>query len=299
MNPTSIVFINPQGITNSASSAPFTAGISNGQFITLYGSNLAQGTAVATALPLPTTLGSVQKVSINGYNAPIYYVSPTQISVIAPFENTFSIAQIQVTNNGTQSNTVTVPVNMSTPGVFTLDSRFGGLGPGGLGYAAAEHADYSVVSDSNPAQPGETIQIYVTGLGNVYPPNPDGAAGPTNPLSNTTNQFTIDFGGTAAPAPAFVGLAPALAGLYQINVQVPTGLSSGTYLLGIYGPDSYTDQAAIPVGTATSSTTSGASPLMQAKGAHAASRFPHVAGRQPMRATRPLMENRAPIASNK
>src|SRR5581483_11885185 len=226
--------------------APFTAGVSNGEFITLYGSNLAQSTVVAHALPFPTTLGNVQ-VSINGTAAPLYYVSPSQISVIVPFENTSSIAQIQITNNGTKSNVVTVPVNTSTPGVFTIDSSFGGLGPGGLGYAAAEHADYSVVSKSNPAQPGETIQIYVTGLGNVNPPNPDGAAGPTGTLSQTTNQFTIDFGGTTSPTPAFVGLAPALAGLYQINVQVPTGSSSGSYLLGITGPDCYTDEAVVQV----------------------------------------------------
>ena len=286
------VYLDPQGVTNSASSAPFTAGVSNGEFITLYGSNLAQNTVVAKALPFPTSLGNVQ-VSINGYAAPIYFVSSTQVSVIVPFENTFSIAQIQVTNNGTKSNIVTVPVNQTTPGVFTIDSSFGGLGPGGLGYAAAEHADYRVVSDSNPAQPGETIQLYVTGLGTVYPPNPDGAAGPTGTLSQTTNTFTVDFGGTAAPTPAFVGLAPALAGLYQINVQVPTGLSSGKYPLGIYGPDSYTNEAVIPVGTATSSTSSTASPLMRP---HAASRFPHVAQGRPMVVTRPLT-NRAPITS--
>lgn len=287
------VYLNPQGITNSASSAPFTAGISNGEFITLYGSNLAQSTVVAKALPFPATLGNVE-VSINGVPAPIYYVSATQISVIVPFATSPSVAQIQVTNNGTKSNAVTVPVNTTTPGIFTIDSSFGGLGPGGLGYAAAEHADYSVVSDAHPAQPGETIQMYVTGLGSVNPSNPDGAAGPTNPLSNTTNKFTIDFGGTTTSTPAFVGLAPALAGLYQINVQVPTGLSSGSYLVGIAGPDSYTDEAVVKVGT-TSPATSTSSPMSRA---HTASRFPHMAPR-PMRATRGLMQNRAPIRSNR
>jgi uncharacterized protein (TIGR03437 family) len=165
-----------------------------------------------------------------------------------------------------------------------------------LGYAAAEHADYSVVSDAHPAQPGETIQMYLTGLGSVNPSNPDGAAGPTNPLSNTTNQFTIDFGGTTTSTPAFIGLAPALAGLYQINVQVPTTLSSGSYVVGIAGPDSYTDEAVVKVGTATSSATSTALPLTRA---HAASRFPHVGHARPMRATRGLMQNRAPIRPNR
>lgn len=247
------VYLNPQGISNSASSAPFTAGISDGELITLYGSNLASGTVVANALPWPTSLGDVTSVKINGYSAPIYYVSPTQISVVVPFENTFGVADIQVTNSSGTSNTITAPVYQTTPGVYTISSSFGGLGPGGLGFAAAEHGDYSVISASNPAQPGETIQLYLTGLGSVYPPSADGAAGPTNPFSLPTSTITLDLNGTAVATPLpFIGLAPDLAGLYQINFQIPTGLTSGEYLIGVTGPDSYADEAIIQVGDATS-----------------------------------------------
>jgi uncharacterized protein (TIGR03437 family) len=281
------VFLNPQGVTNSATSAPFTAGISNGELLTLFGSNLAQSTAAATTLPFPTSLGGVQ-VLINGYNAPIYYVSPTQISVIVPFENTFSVAQIQVTNGDGSSNIVTSPVYQTTPGIYTIDSSFGGVGPGGLGFAAAEHGDYSVVSKTNPAQPGETIALYVTGLGNVYPPNPDGAAGPANPASVPTNQFTIDVNGTTSPTPAFVGLAPGLAGLYQINFQIPSGLAAGTYLLGIQAPDSYTDEAEIQVGTGAGSASVLARPATRM---HRASRLPHAAS-ESQRPARPLGQGR-------
>ncbi|HWD97779.1 MAG TPA: hypothetical protein VG345_02020 [Bryobacteraceae bacterium] len=289
------VFLNPQGITNSANTAPFTAGISNGELITLYGSNLAQSTVVATSLPFPTSLGGVQ-VLINGANAPIYYVSPTQISVIVPFENTFSVAQIQVTSSAGASNTITSPVYQTTPGAYTIDSRFGGVGPGGLGFAAAEHGDYSVVSKTNPAQPGETIQLYVTGLGNVSPANPDGAAGPTNPFSVPTNTFTVDVGGTTVPAPMpFIGLAPALAGLYQINFQIPSGLASGTYLLGIQGPDSYTDEAEIQVGTASTSTSVAATPAIRM---HPATRLPHATSRA-ARPTGSFGQSRPLLAPNK
>jgi uncharacterized protein (TIGR03437 family) len=282
------VFLNPQGITNSANSAPFTAGISNGELLTLFGSNLAQSTVAASTLPFPTSLGGVQ-VLINGYNAPIYYVSPTQISVIVPFANTFSVAQIQVMNGAGSSNIVTSPVYQTTPGIYTIDSTFGGVGPGGLGFAAAEHGDYSVVSKTSPAQPGETIALYVTGLGNVYPPNPDGAAGPANPASIPTNTFALDINGTTVPTPLpFIGLAPGLAGLYQINFQIPSGLASGTYLLGIEGPDSYTDEAEIQVGTATGSASVVARPTIQM---HRATRLPHVASNS-QRPARPLGQGR-------
>src|SRR5579871_756870 len=80
------VYLNPTGVVNSASSAPFTAGISRGEFITLTGTNLGpSGLTIAPGIPFPTTLGKVQ-VLINNIAAPIYYVSPGQIAVIVPNE---------------------------------------------------------------------------------------------------------------------------------------------------------------------------------------------------------------------
>ena len=64
------VYINPTGVVNAASFSPFTAGISNGDFITIFGTNLAAKTVVASSVPYPTILGGVQ-VRINGTPAPI------------------------------------------------------------------------------------------------------------------------------------------------------------------------------------------------------------------------------------
>src|SRR5579863_3556941 len=77
------VYLSPMGVVNAASSAPFTAPVSDGEFITLYGSGLANITASAS-LPFPTHFNGVQ-VMINQVAAPIFYVSPTQISVVVPF----------------------------------------------------------------------------------------------------------------------------------------------------------------------------------------------------------------------
>ena len=242
------VFLNPTGIANAASSAPFTAGIANGELITLYGSNLAAATVVAPKIPFPTKLGGVT-VSINGLAAPIYYVSAGQISVIVPYGNTFGVAQIQVTNNGVASNVVTELVDNTAAGVFTVP-------PGGLGYGAMVHnATGSLVTKANPAVPGEYVQMFVTGLGSVFPAVADGAAGPVNPLSYSTyfnadatkNQIKVFVGGASASV-VYAGLAPNLAGLYQINFQVPAaGLVSGDNTLDVSGPDSYTAQVVIPV----------------------------------------------------
>jgi uncharacterized protein (TIGR03437 family) len=232
------VFLNPVGVVNAASSSPFTSGIARGELITLYGTNLAPDTAVAPDTPFPSILRGVQ-VMINNRPAPIYVVSPTQLSVLVPYATEQSIAQIQVINNGVSSNPVSVFVNLTAPGVYTSPA-------GGLGYAAALHSDFTLVTPSSPASVGEIVSVYVTGLGDVNPSVPDGTAGLSDPLSFTTSTFTAFVNGISAPV-YFAGLAPQLTGIYQLNVQIPAGVTAGDVTLDISGPDSYTSEALITV----------------------------------------------------
>ena len=238
------VFLNPEGVVNAGSWAPFTAGIAPGEFIALVGTGLApDGLPVASAVPFPTTLGPVQ-VMINGVAAPIYYATPNLIEAIVPYETTGSIAQIQVINNGATSNTVTTFISLTAPGVFTQNQN-------GLGYGSIQHSDYSLVTPSNPAQPGETLQVYLTGLGAVSPTVADGAAAPAGAL--TTGTITASIGGATATV-SYAGLVAGAVSLYQVNVQVPSAATSGDNLLAISGPDSYSVEATIPVGTASGAT---------------------------------------------
>ena len=165
---------------------------------------------------------------INGVAAPIYYATPNLIEAIVPYETTGSIAQIQVINNGATSNTVTTFISLTAPGVFTQNQN-------GLGYGSVLHADYSLVTPSNPAQPGETLQVYLTGLGAVSPAVADGAAAPAGSLSSTTNTITASIGGQAATV-SYAGLVAGDVSLYQVNVQVPSAATSGDNLLAISGP---------------------------------------------------------------
>jgi uncharacterized protein (TIGR03437 family) len=235
------VYLNPVGVVSAASFTPFTAGISRGELITLVGTNLGPSSLqIATAIPFPTTIGGVQ-VLINNRPAPLYYVSSTQIAAIVPYETTTSIAQIQVVNNQTSSNVVTEFVNATAPGVFTIPA-------GGTGYAAAEHADFSLVTPSHPAQVGETIAVFVTGLGDVFPSIVDGEAGVFGSTGNTITAFVS---GTAATV-AYAGLAPGLVGLYQVNITIPSGVTAGDNYLDISGPDSYASEALISIGSGAS-----------------------------------------------
>jgi uncharacterized protein (TIGR03437 family) len=238
------VFLDPTGIVNAASFAPFTAGIAPGELLTLFGTNLASALTVAPSIPFPTTVGDV-RVMINNVAAPIYYVSPTQVSAIVPYGITGGIASVQVVNNGAPSNTVTMFIGATAPGIFTYSQS-------GVGYGKILHQDFSPITSTSPAKPGETIQVFLTGLGAVTPSISDGAAAPSDSLVKSTNTIAGDINGTSATV-AFAGLAPGLAGLYQVNVTLPATLTAGDNYLGISGPDAYTAEVLIPIAGATSS----------------------------------------------
>ncbi len=231
------VFLSPQGIVNAASAAPFTAGISPGEWLTLYGSNLAPAAASDSTIPVPQNISGVQ-VLVNGVAAPVAFVSAGQISALVPQSTAPGIATVQVISNGAASNTITTLVNLTAPGVYTSSGS----------YAVAIHGDYSLVSPSSPAQPGETVAVYVDGLGAVSSPPPDGAAAASAPLSGALAVFAVDLDGVPSPGIEYAGLSPGLAATYQINFQVPPGTPAGDHVLGISGPDSRTALALISVG---------------------------------------------------
>ncbi len=249
------VYLNPTGVINYGSYAPFTAGVSPGEIIALFGTNLANTSASATAAQvgtqLPTQLAGVQ-VLIDGLAAPLYYVTSGQIVAIVPYAaSTFGVATIQVKNNGVLSNTVSEFVNLTTPGLPTYPVPNGISDAAAIRYDSAGNA--SIVTESNPAQPGDTVAIYASGLGTVFPPPADGAPGDQN---YTISTIAVDISGTPATV-SFAGLS-SYPGLYQINITVPSGLTPGDNYLDIAGPDSYSSEALIPIGTGSTAALKGA-----------------------------------------
>jgi uncharacterized protein (TIGR03437 family) len=242
------VYINPLGIVNGASFAPMTNPIAPNEILTIFGNGLAGGTTAASSLPLPTTLGNVQ-VKINGQACPIFYVTPTQLAVqvpqsISPQNNIFN-ATVQVFNNGTASNPVTMYTSYTSPGVFAT-------GANGVGPAAAQLTDYSLITASNPARIGSTIFLYASGLGQVSPTVPDGAAAPSNPPATATDSDQVFVAGNQAII-VFNGLTPGLAGLYQLNTTIAPGTPTGTAFSDVSTPDAYTSETTITVAGATGS----------------------------------------------
>jgi uncharacterized protein (TIGR03437 family) len=253
------VYLNPIGVVNAASFQPITASLAPGELIALAGTDLSTvSMSMQGGQVFPTTLGGVS-VTIDNIPCPIYYVQPTQLSVIVPYEvasNQTGLANIQVTSNGVKSNVVQMYLTDAAPGSFSQNSN-------GIGLAAARHAATgALITPSDPAQADETISLYLTGLGTVTPTIPDGALGPSSPLSysdvyNAGNLeiFFNDYNTGSVGNPgtiAYAGLVPGIAGLYQVNVQVPAGvLGEGDDVYVEFVTDAADiDQIQIPFGSA-------------------------------------------------
>ncbi len=233
------VFVDPQRVLNAASFAPAGAPVSPGGFITLFGTGFGTQTATAN-IPFPNILAGVQ-VMVNGVAAPIYFVNSTQISAIVPYAVTGSIATVVVSVNQAKSNSVDVPLAATAPGIFSIPRN-------GLGDGAVLHPDYSVVSASNPAHPSEFVQVYLTGLGAVDRPVADGAASPgSEPFARTTGGVNVFVGGLLVTNLAFKGLAPTLAGLYQLNIQIPPNIGPGSQTLAVQTVEGFTDLVNIAI----------------------------------------------------
>lgn len=87
----------------------------------------------------------------------------------------------------------------------------------------AIHTDFrSLVTDENPALPGEIVHIYLTGGGAVNPPVATGAVTPNSPLSRITTPISVVTEGYGQPVKLyFFGLAPGTIGVWQMDAAVP------------------------------------------------------------------------------
>jgi uncharacterized protein (TIGR03437 family) len=236
------VFLNPQAIVNKANNVPFSGQVAPGEYLDAYGSGLANSTVTADAVPFPTTLGGVQ-VTINGTAVPLLYVSPTYISFINPFTSPTdgSFLKIQVTNNGTASNIAEVYSGATAPGIFTIP-------PGGIGHGAIQHgADFSLVSEAKPAKAGETVVVYMTGLGKVSGTTVAGSAAPSSPFAVVSNPVEVYVDGLRCTVVAQL-LTPGSVNLYQLNVTLPSNLEAGIQNIEIATVDGDNYQATIPIG---------------------------------------------------
>jgi uncharacterized protein (TIGR03437 family) len=134
-----------------------------------------------------------------------------------------------VVRDTTQSAPVDLLVADTAPGIFTVNSQGTGQAAALVGGTAQIAAPVGSIPGANaaPATAGQTISLFLSGLGAVTNPPVDGSPSSASNLSNTIATPIVSIGGVPATV-SYSGLAPGEVGLYQINVVVPAGTMTGS-----------------------------------------------------------------------
>lgn len=213
--------ITAEGITNAASfrSAVATGGISPGELITIFGTNLGPETPVTLQLDgrgfVATRLAGT-RVLFDGIPGPMIVTSAGQVSAVVPYgiEGQTSVA-VSVEFDGRASAQIPVPVATASPAIFTQNST--GSGAGSIIRQTGE-----LITAASPAAPGEVLTLFGTGEGATTPAGVDGkpTASPL-PLPKLPVKVVID---GFEYEPLYAGGAPGLvAGVLQVNFALPAG----------------------------------------------------------------------------
>ena len=137
--------------------------------------------------------GKSVTVAFDAQPATVLFSNATQINVMTPSNLAASTSKVTVTVDGASSTPITVNVAQFAPAIFK---------------SAVLNQDWTVNDTNNGAPSGSVIQIYATGLS-----------------GNGTITGRI---GDRVIAPLYAGPAPGFPGVQQINLQIPSDLSSMT-----------------------------------------------------------------------
>jgi uncharacterized protein (TIGR03437 family) len=240
--------INPAPVSIPSNSvlnaATFTGeAVAPGEIITIFGSGLGPTTLAGLQLDakgyVATSVAGTQ-VMFDGVAAPLIYVQATQLSAVVPYAvNGSASTRLQVSSQGQVSNAIALPVAAADPGIFTADSS-------GHGQGAIVNGDGSLNSPANPASAGSFISVFATGEGQTNPPGVDGKPGdPQAP--HPAQAVTATVGGIDAPVQYAGGITGLVAGVLQVNVQIPQGVSPGSSVPIVLSIGGKTTQANVTV----------------------------------------------------
>ena len=234
--------ISISGVNNAASN--LSGAISPGEIVTITGSGLgpAQLTSASVGSDGLYDAGLAgTSVQFNGIPAPMIYTSATQVAAIVPYEVTGDASALAtVTYQGQTSASATMAVVASAPGLFTLGST-------GQGQAAVVNQNGTINTASTPAPVGSIVSLYATGEGQTSPSGTDGKPASDSPPKPIL-PVSVTIGGLTVDNLQYVGGAPGeVAGLLQINVQVPSGVTPGSAAPVVIQVGGATSQAGVTI----------------------------------------------------
>ncbi len=208
-------------VLNGASYA--NASIAAGEVVTLFGKGLGPATLVLADFSGPgntlqTSAGGA-KLLFDGVAAPLVYASDKQLSAIVPYEvASKNSTQVVVDVNGVQSAPLTLSVAQAAPGLFSISQD-------GTGQGAIYNQDGTVNGASNPAHPDEILVLYGTGEGQTNPAGVNGKIA-ADPFPQISLPLSITIDDKPATDVRYAGGVPGVvAGVFQINVVIPQGIT--------------------------------------------------------------------------
>ncbi len=165
------------------------------------------------------TLSSIRDALISVIN------SAPDPNVYATVANEYSRIALTAINPGPQGEGTTVTVSVSTASTNTAGALL--LLTAYNPTLCCSNVQGSLVTDSNPAVPGEMLYVFATGLGVTSPASADTgqvfAGGSAYPLATPVDSILT--GGTSAN-PVSVGVVPGTVGVYYVQFLLNSGIGA-------------------------------------------------------------------------
>jgi uncharacterized protein (TIGR03437 family) len=221
---------NPPEITGISDAFTGKPGVAPTTWTAIYGTNLAAGIqtwdSAIQGNQLPTTLEGVT-VTVNGRPATIFFVSPGQVNVLTPLDDTVGNVNVTLTNAYGSSGAVPIAETAVLPAFYAPFGETKGL------FITAVALDGTLLGKPGldprvprGVRPGEVVQFYATGFGRTNPAAPSDRVFAGAP--EVITRPTITIGGLTA---SIFGNGNLVApGLYQFNLTIPE-LADGEHVM--------------------------------------------------------------------
>ena len=199
-------------ITNAASFLP--GPVAPGEIVTVFGANLGPAALATYTMSAAGTIDTQiagARLLFDGVAAPLIYVRADQLAAIVPFGvANHPFTEIRAEYQGQLSDPITLTVANAVPAIF----------------GTFLNQDGTANSTDNGAEPGTVVTFFLTGTGQTDPAGIDGSI--TQDASHRlTYSVSAEIGGMPATIEYAGGAPVAPAGLTQVNVRVPVGVTRG------------------------------------------------------------------------
>jgi uncharacterized protein (TIGR03437 family) len=241
-------------VNNASFVGPGTA--SPGSIFSVFANSIGATTNVFSGV-FPATKSEGVQVTFNGTAAPLFDVigtpspgNPQQIDLLVPSNlPTTGTVNVQLTTSTALYPNYTLNMVPANPGFYKISGTTNVIAQflntawlvlpasttSSLGLSACTSSTNVLTVCGQSATIGDYLVLYATGLGLATPngdpngaPLATGALAPSNgvPLYKTPTTPVVTIGGVPATV-LFSGILPGLTGEFQVDVQVPSGVTNG------------------------------------------------------------------------